>query len=206
MWQSWRARRAATRPIERRTWSSERRARASPRPAPAVASCSASTSRKRSRSAAPTSATGTAAPRAESAVPKFAFTHGLGSHSRSNERTIPPRGQPPRGGCVSGVRVGRGVLAGCGGGSARSRVRVHAWCGSPTPFRGGCDRHRSMLSARTPREHDGGGAVARFDDCDRVARFSRFAPPLIAPAVKPPPTPKPPPSPASVAAAASPCA
>ena len=46
----------------------------------------------------------------------------------------------------------------------------------------------------------------KYDMFDRVARFSRFAPPLIAPAVKPPPTPKPPPSPASVAAAASPCA
>lgn len=68
--------------------------------------------------------------------------------------------------------------------------------------------NRKSLFSGTDGARDGGCAVARCDDCDRVARFSRFAPRLIAAAanVKPPPTPKPPPSPASVAAAASPCA
>ena len=49
---------------------------------------------------------------------EFAFTHGLGSHSRSDERTCPPRGEEPRGGCVSGERVSRGGAAGCGSSAA----------------------------------------------------------------------------------------
>ena len=112
-------------------------------------------------------------------MPEFAFTHGLGSHCRSDERTFPPRGQPPRGGCVSGERVGRVTAAACGGGRSSREVRESVRCGSPTPFRGGWDRHRSVLSVRTLGEQGIWLIVVEYA-CRRASEPANAAPRRLA--------------------------